>query len=76
MLIFLSVLTELVYPLAWTALGIIGNAYIVGGQLKDLKDDLSGQMKEIKGDFNEVVTAVELREMSFAEKLLKGCGKK
>lgn len=68
-----------------TAFGLIGNVYILGKQIKDVKDDLGDQIKEIKGDIKEVKhdikgltahqTEMELHDMSVAEKLLKDCGK-
>lgn len=73
------------YPAALTAFGLIGNAYILGNQIKDVRDDLGGQIKEMRGDLKEVKhdiksltarqTAMELHDMSIAEKLLKDCGK-
>lgn len=81
----MPVLTNLVYPAALTAFGLAGNAYILGNQIKDVRDDLGGQIKEIKGDLKAVKrdikgliarqTELELHDMSVAEKLLKDCGK-
>lgn len=53
------------YPAALTAFGLVGNAYILGNQIKDLRDDLGGQIKgvndglggqilEVKDDVKEV----------------------
>ncbi len=50
----MSVLQNLVYPAALTAFGLVGNAYILGGQIKDVKDDLGGQIKELRGDMKEI----------------------
>ena len=49
MLIFLSVVSNLVYPAALTAFELVGNAFVLGGQIKDARDDLTGQINEIKG---------------------------
>ena len=51
---YLSVLQTLAYPAALAACGLIGNAYILGGQIKDVKDDLGGQIKDVKGDMKEM----------------------
>jgi len=75
-----------VYPAALTAFGLVGNAYILGNQIKDVKDDLGGQIQEMRGDMKDVKrgvegltarqTEMELHDMSVAEKLLKDCSKK
>ncbi|KAL9127361.1 MAG: hypothetical protein Q9217_003751 [Psora testacea] len=51
--------------------------------IKDVRDDLGGQIKEMKGDLKEVMrdikgltagqTELKLHDMSVAEKLLKDC---
>ena len=51
---YLSVLQTLAYPAALTACGLIGNAYILGGQIKDVKDDLGGQIHDMKGDMKDM----------------------
>ncbi|MCJ1252257.1 hypothetical protein MMC24_000061 [Lignoscripta atroalba] len=45
-----GLLQNLVYPAALTTFGLIENAYILEGQIKDVKDDLEGQIREMKGD--------------------------
>lgn len=50
----MSVLIKFVYPAALTALGVIGNAYILGNQIKALRDDLSIGIKEIELDLKKV----------------------
>lgn len=77
MLICLSVFTNVVYPAALTAFGGIGNAYILGGQIKDLGEDLGGQIREMDRDFNEVkneikslrarLTDMKIHDMSVSE---------
>lgn len=65
------------YPAALTAFGLVGNAYILGNQIKDVRDDLGGQIKEVKHDIKRLTdrqTEMELHDMSVAEKLLKDCG--
>ena len=74
------------YPAALAAFGLVGNAYILGGQITDVGNRLGDQIKEIKGDLKEVKhevksltarqTEMELHDMSVAEKLLKDCSKK
>lgn len=84
MLIYLSVLQSLVYPAALTAFGLVGNAYILGGLIKDLKDDLGGQFKEMKGDIKEIKhdirglirrqTEREIHNMARVQRLVMDCG--
>lgn len=50
----MSVLIKFVYPATLTALGIIGNAYILGNQIKALRDDLTVGIKEMELDLKEV----------------------
>ena len=74
-----------IYPAALTALGMIGNAYILGGQIKGVKDDLGVQMGETKGDHRETEhdmksltarqTEMKIRDMAVIEKSFKSCGK-
>ncbi|MCJ1379752.1 hypothetical protein MMC17_002855 [Xylographa soralifera] len=80
--------THLVYPATLTVFGMVGNAYILGNQIKDVRDDLGGQIKDVKDDLggqikevNHEIKALTARqtelailEMSIAEKLFKGCG--
>lgn len=81
----MSVLQSLVYPAALTAFGLVGNAYILGGQIKNLKDDLEGQIHEMKGDMKEMKgdvrglirrqTELAIHDMTQVEKLVMDCGK-
>lgn len=52
---------NLVYPAVLTALGVAGNAYILGGEIKGMKDDLRGLIHEMKGDVEEMKG--DLKEM-------------
>ena len=47
------------YPAALTAFGLAGNAYILGNQIKDVKDDLGGQIKEVKDDLGGQIKEVK-----------------
>ena len=76
MLIFLSVLSKLVYPVDVAAVGIMGNACILGAQLKDVRDELKEEMKEMNRSLTARLTTMEQRQMSFAETLLRGCRKR
>ena len=62
---YLSVLQTLAYPAALAACGLIGNAYILGGQIKDVKDDLGGQIKDVKDDLGGQIKDVkgDMKEM-------------
>ena len=72
----LPVLNNLVYSAALTAFGLVENAIILGNQIKDVKDDLGVQIKELKADVKEVrhdikgliarQTALKLHDMSVA----------
>lgn len=74
------------YSAALTAFGLIGNAYILGGQIKDVKDDLGDQIHEMKEDMKEMnddvrglirrQTELEIHDMARVEKLVMDCGKK
>ncbi len=44
-----SVRTHPVYPAALTAFGLVGNVYILANHVKDVRDDLGGQIKKKKG---------------------------
>ena len=65
--------------------GLIGNAYILGGQIKDVKDDLGGQIREMKGDMKDMKGDIrgllrrqqelETQDMARVEKLVMDCGK-
>lgn len=82
----MSVLQHLVYPAALTMFGLIGNAYILGGQIKDVKDDLGGQIKDMKGDMKDMKNDIrglirrqqelENHDMARVQKLVMDCGKK
>ena len=56
-----SVLINLVYPAALTTFGVIGNSYILGGQIEGLKDGLGAQIHEMKGDLSSI--RGDLRDM-------------
>lgn len=66
--------------------GLIGNAYILGGQIKDVKDDLGGQIHELKGDIKDMKNDIrglirrqlelEVHNMARVEKLVMDYGKK
>ena len=74
-----------IHPTALTALGITGNAYILGDQIKGVRDDLGVQIEETKGEHRETKhdmksltarqTEMEFRDMAVIEKSFKGCGK-
>ena len=49
------------YPAALTAFGIIGNVYILGGQIKGLKSGLGTQIDELKGNLGNI--SEDLKEM-------------
>ena len=79
----LSVLTSLVYPAALMMLGLVGNAYILGGQIKDvrddLRDDIGGRIQEVKLEVKSLSARqamTEMHAMALAEKLLMDCGKR
>lgn len=89
LLICLSVLTNLIYPATLTLIGLIGNAYILGGQVKEVKDDLQGMKSDlqwvksglqgVKSDVEALLarqTDIGRRDMSIAEKILRDRGKK
>lgn len=62
------------YPAALTAFGLIGNTYILGGQIKDVKNNLH----EVKADIKDLIrrqTELGLHNMAQVEKLLMDCGK-
>ena len=85
----MSVLQHLVYPAALTMFGLIGNAYILGGQIKDVKDDLGGQIKDVKDDLGGQIREMkgdirgllrrqqelETHDMARVEQLVMDCGK-
>lgn len=66
-------------------LGLIGNAYILGRQIKDVKDDLRGQihhlredMKYMKDDIRDLTRRqikLEFRVRARVEKLLMDCAR-
>ena len=65
---------ELAYPAALTVVGVVGNACILGNQIKQVKDDI----KDIKHDITHLTareTAMGLQETSFVERLVKDRGK-
>ena len=76
LLICLSVLSGLIYPATLSAFGLTGNAYILRNQMKEAKDDLGGQIQEIKADLKGLkqdmkgLTARQ-REMELS---MYGCG--
>ncbi|KAL9126934.1 MAG: hypothetical protein Q9217_004092 [Psora testacea] len=52
-----------------------GNVYVLGGQIKEMKDEL----KDIKGDIKRIMarqTELERQWMSLAEKILMNCRNK
>lgn len=81
----MTVIRKLVYPAALTAFGVGGNAYILGNQIRGIKDDLRSLIKEMKADLGDMKhdirrltarqTEMELHDISIAVKLLKNCGK-
>ena len=85
----MSVLKNLVYPAGLTAFGLVGNVYILGGQIKDVKDDLRGQIKDVKDDLGGQIreikdditglirrqTELEVQDMARVQKLVMDCGK-
>ena len=71
------------YPAALTALGLVGHAYILGGQIEDvrddLRDDLGGRIQEVKLEIKSLSARQAMTEthaMASAEKVLMDCGKK
>ncbi|KAI4122145.1 MAG: hypothetical protein LQ347_006606, partial [Umbilicaria vellea] len=46
---WLSVFLQLVYPLILTGVGVLANAYVLGGQIKDVQDDIKEVQKDVKG---------------------------
>ena len=74
------------YPAALTAFGLAGNSYFLGNQIKDVRDELGGHIKELNDDVKDVKHDVQylkvrriemkLHDMAVAEKLLKDCVKK
>ena len=86
MLTCLPVLNNLVYPATLTAIGLVGNAIILGSQIKEAKDELGNQIREVKADLNEVKAEVRdvrndakaliARQTGLELQLLKGCGRR
>ena len=62
----LSVLLSLVYQATLAAFGLIGNAYILGNQIK-------GGLQEVKHDMKQI--EMKFHDTAVAEKLVKDCGK-
>ncbi len=86
----MSVLQNLVYPAAITASGIAGNAFILGGQIKGIREDVTDQLKEVKEDIKEQVkdvkddirellhrqTELEIHDMARIQQLVMDCDEK
>ena len=71
----LLVLTNLVYPATLTVIGLVGNAYILGSPTQEVKAEL----QEVKRDVRAITVRqneISVRNMSIADKLLRGCGSK
>jgi len=49
-----------VYPAALTALGVWGNAYILGCKIKDVEDRLSSWIKEVDSDLKMVNSELKM----------------
>jgi signal transduction histidine kinase len=77
-----------VYPAAFTAVGIGGNAYVLGAQITDLKEDIH-QIKEevrliedilrkVQDDIKGVLRQNELEahDMALIQKLVMDCNKR
>ena len=70
------------YPTALLVFGLLGNAYIVEGRIKEVKDDLKVLKNNIKGLKTSVDGLVARQDnmdqidMSMAARIVKGCGEK
>ncbi|KAL8932668.1 MAG: hypothetical protein Q9211_006183 [Gyalolechia sp. 1 TL-2023] len=49
-----GMLRHLVYPGIMAAFGIVGNAVILGGQMRDIQDELKGEIKDVWGEIKDV----------------------
>lgn len=76
------------YPAALTAFGVVGNAYVLGAQIIDLKEDIH-QVKEevrliedilrkVQNDIKGVhrVNELEAHDMALVQKLVIDCNKR
>ena len=54
-LIYLLVFQTVIYPAVLTTLGIVGNAVILGGQIKELRDDLRKEIGELRADVRKII---------------------
>lgn len=57
----------------------MGNAYILGGQVKDVKNELGAYIKEVRDDVKGLIrgqTELEMQEMAVLQKLVLNYGKK
>ena len=67
------------------AFGLLGNFYLLGGQIEDMKDDIGDQIQEAKGNIKDIrnditglmrlQTELEINDILRVEKLVKACGK-
>lgn len=48
------------YPSALTALGVWGNAYILGGKVTDVENRLSSRIKEVDSDLKIVNSELKI----------------
>ena len=69
LLIYLSVLQILLYRAVRTAFGLIGNGYILGSQVEDLKYDLESQMRDMEGEIG--VAKDDVRVMKSYMRVMK-----
>ena len=59
LIIFLSVLSKLVYLITVTAFDILRNAYILRGQIKDVEEQLRRQLIDIRDELKEDLRKVK-----------------
>lgn len=78
----MSVLQHFIYPAALTLVGIVGNAYVLGNQVQEVKDDVKGIQKEIKSmkvDIRGLLLSqkeLEAQDMAMVQKLVMDCSNK
>ncbi len=67
------------YPAALTGLGILGNCYILGGELKDIKAEMKEGFEKVDKRFEKLEvrqTEGERRALSLVKEMLKNCATK
>lgn len=87
---YLSVLQNLGYPAALTTFGIISNAYILGGQIKQVEHDLGALIDKVERHLGARIdkidhkitdlirrqTEFEIQDMARVQKLVMDCADK